>query len=101
MRRRDVALIPAGMLLAAGCSVGAREPGTMVPAEEVPRIGVEQAHAKVQAGQAVLVDVRSAEAYQRLRAAGALSLPLDEVEQSPDAALKALPTGKQAVLYCT
>ncbi|HEX2186106.1 MAG TPA: rhodanese-like domain-containing protein, partial [Chloroflexota bacterium] len=62
---------------------------------------VEQAHAAVQAGRAVLVDVRPREHYERHRAAGALALPLDELERSPATAIRALPAGKQPVLYCT
>lgn len=106
MQRRSLVLLSSGLVMAAGgCAVrlgqSAGPPGSAVPAEEIPRIGVEQAFAEVQAGRAVLVDVRSQESFQRSRAAGAILLPLDQIEQSPQVAARTLPTGKRPVLYCT
>jgi rhodanese-related sulfurtransferase len=72
-----------------------------VPAEDVPRLGVDAAHAEVLAGKAVLVDVRSAEAYQRSRAKGAILLPLEQIESSPQGTAGGLPAGLRPVLYCT
>ena len=103
MRRRSVALGAAGTLfLASGCKVtfGGRQT-TPPPSEEVPRIDVDTAFAEVRTGQAVLVDVRSAGSFQRHRAAGAITLPLDELERSPAAAAAILPAGKRPILYCT
>ncbi|HEX2036699.1 MAG TPA: rhodanese-like domain-containing protein [Chloroflexota bacterium] len=108
VQRRRLWCLPAGLALAAGLAAcqqpgqgGATRGDTVVPSEAVPRISVEQAHAEVQAGRAVLVDVRPRTSYERHRAAGAVALPLDELEQSPATAIRALPVGKLPVLYCT
>jgi hypothetical protein len=55
-------------------------PATAVPravttTDDVQRIGVDEAHALVEAGEAVLYDVRSPQAYSSSHAAGAVSLP--------------------------
>ena len=47
---------------------------------EVPRVTVEEAFTAVQNGEAIIVDVRSAESYQASHAAGALSIPLGQIE---------------------
>jgi hypothetical protein len=109
MRRRTFTVVTGGLVLwGTGCGVRfvpPEERGTggsqTLPAEEISRIAVEQAFAEVQAGRAVLVDVRSAEAYRRSRGAGAILLPLEQVEQDPRAAVRALPEGKRPILYCT
>ncbi|HEX2517894.1 MAG TPA: rhodanese-like domain-containing protein [Chloroflexota bacterium] len=107
-RRRLASLTPALLLAASGCGVTIRQPGgsgqsggAAVPAEDVPRLGVDAAHAEVLAGKAVLVDVRSAEAYQRSRARGAILLPLEQIESSPQGTAGGLPAGLRPVLYCT
>lgn len=48
--------------------------------DQVPRITVENAKAALDSGQAILVDVRSAEAYAERHAAGAVSIPLENFE---------------------
>lgn len=105
MQRRRFVLLSSGLALASGgCGVRLRRPessGAAVPSEEIARIGVEQAFAEVRAGRAVLVDVRGAESFQRSRAVGAIPLPLEQIEQSPPAAVRALPAGLRPVLYCT
>jgi hypothetical protein len=109
MERRHLLLAsPAVLLAAGGCGVSIRRGGETgrsgaPPASDedrVPRIDVDAAHAEVQAGRAVLVDVRTLESYQRSRAAGAILLPLDQLEASIGAA-RVLPDGKRPVLYCT
>src|SRR5688572_13330690 len=47
---------------------------------DVPRISVLKAKAAVDSGQAIIVDVRSAENYSESHAAGAISIPLDIFE---------------------
>jgi hypothetical protein len=92
---------------AAGCAirVGKGDPNGQGSASgadrEAPRIDVDAAYAAVQAGRAVLVDVRGAESYRASRAAGALLLPLEDIERAPAAAIARLPTGKQPIFYCT
>ena len=69
---------------------------TANPAASVPRIALEAAKASLDAGTAVLVDVRSAAAYQQSHAVGAISMPSNEVAQR----YKELPTDKLIILYC-
>jgi hypothetical protein len=101
MRRRTLALLTPAALLAGGCAVRIRQPETAPPAEDVPRITPEQAHAEVEAGRAILIDVRGDDAYQRRRAVGAVSIALEQIEASPPAAIRLLPKDKRPILYCT
>jgi 3-mercaptopyruvate sulfurtransferase SseA len=64
-------------------------------ADDVLRIGAEEANALVEAGQAVLVDVRSAQSYASLHAAGAVSLP----ESKAPGRVDQLPTDQALVFY--
>ena len=68
-----------------------------LPYPDVPRIGVEESQAKQTQGQAILVDVRSAEAFQQSHAAGATSIPEAEMGTRMDE----LPRDKEIILYCT
>jgi hypothetical protein len=110
MERRHVLLAaPTLLLVAGGCGVSLRRAGesgqsggsAAAAEDKVPRIDVDAARAEVQAGRAILVDVRSQEAYQRSRAAAATLLPLSQIEDSPPAAAKTLPAGLRPILYCT
>jgi hypothetical protein len=62
----------------------------------VPRISLEAAKASLDSGAAVLVDVRTAAAYQQSHAAGAIFMPSNEVAQR----YAELPADKQLILYC-
>ena len=107
VRRRSLALMtPAVLLAATACAVRLRRPETSTtpPADstdDVPRIGVDEAYAAVLAGRAVLVDVRSPESFERSHATGAMLLPLDQIEPSPQSVARTLPAGKQPIFYCT
>ena len=68
-----------------------------LPYPNVPRIGVEESLALQEQGQATLVDVRSAESFEKSRAAGAISIPEDEI----GARMNELPRDKEIILYCT
>jgi hypothetical protein len=46
---------------------------------DVPRIGVAEAKEKVEAGEAILVDVRSQATYEQSHIAGAISMPANQV----------------------
>lgn len=72
-------------------------PGVLTSSDDVQRIAPAEAKALLDAGQAVLYDVRSAESYQASHAAGALSLPYNEIESL----LPTLPRDKILILYCT
>ena len=47
---------------------------------EVPRVSVEDAKLALDSGEAVIVDVRSSEAYAEVHIAGAVLIPLGEFE---------------------
>ncbi len=107
LERRSI-LLGAGAWALSGCAVRLRrrEPQPSIPiqpdpADLVPRVSPEAAYTAVQTGRAILVDVRSPESYQARHAAGALLLPIDDIERSPQAALARLPAGRQPILYCT
>jgi|GEM_PF-772332 len=107
LERRSI-LLGASAWMLAGCAVRVRrvEPQPTIPvqpdpADLVPRVPPEAAYAAVAAQRAILVDVRSAESFQARHAAGALLLPIDDIERSPQTALARLPTNKQPILYCT
>lgn len=68
-----------------------------LPYPDVPRASLEETQDLMAKGQAVLVDVRSAESYAKSRAAGAISIPEGEME----ARMEELPHDKMIILYCT
>jgi cytochrome c-type biogenesis protein CcmH/NrfG len=80
-RRQRTRLAVAAMALAAVVIVvlivwpNAGAPATGLTPDELVRIAPQEAHRLAQAGEAVLLDVRSKEAYDAGRAQGALSLP--------------------------
>ncbi|HNX45983.1 MAG TPA: hypothetical protein PKK90_04640 [Anaerolineaceae bacterium] len=65
--------------------------------DDVPRISPQEAYQAVQNGDAVLLDTRSAEQFAASHAAGALSLPVADVE----AALATLDPEVWYITYCT
>jgi len=68
-----------------------------VPYPEVSRISVNETRNKLEAGQIILVDVRSKNSYDNQHIVGAVSIPEEEV----GARLSELPVGHEIVLYCT
>jgi rhodanese-related sulfurtransferase len=66
-----------------------------IPFPDVPRIALQEAKDKLDGGQAVLVDVRSKQSYDRSHAAGAISIPETEI----DARMDEFPADKELVLY--
>ena len=63
---------------------------------DVPRIGVTEARARADAGQAVLVDVRTEASYVGKHIAGAVSMPVDQVSRRH----AQLPADKLIIFYC-
>ena len=61
------------------------------------RITVADAKKEYDAGTAVFVDVRAAEAYKMQHIKGALHIPLESL----DANLSKLPKGKKLIIYCS
>ena len=68
-----------------------------LPYPDVARIGVQESQARQAQGQAILVDVRSTESYQKSHAAGAVSIPEAEIGDR----MNELPRDKEIILYCT
>lgn len=68
-----------------------------LPYPDVPRIALEEAQEKLEQGQAILVDVRSKESFDRAHAAGAISIPEGEIA----ARVNELPGDQEVILYCT
>lgn len=66
---------------------------------DVPRVPVDEAKRAFDNGEAVIVDVRSAEAYAASHAAGAINIPLDQFENN----IANVPLDKDQwiIPYCT
>lgn len=66
---------------------------------DVPRIKVQEAKAAFDSGQAIIVDVRSADAYTAGHTVGAISIPLENFENN----INSLSLGKNQwiITYCT
>ena len=66
---------------------------------DVTRVGVEEAKLALDNDEAVIVDVRSAEAYAAGHAVGAISIPLDQFENNIDNV--PLDKDQWIITYCT
>ena len=82
------------------------EPGVTQPQGNIPqseaavqRVTVEEARAALDSGAAVIVDVRSQEAYDTSHIAGSLFIPLGEFET--DISNIDLPKDQWIITYCT
>ena len=68
---------------------------------EVRRISVSEAHALLDTGRGVLVDVRDRRLYDNTHAAGAVSLPLAVIQATQgQVPADAVPPDRVLVLYC-
>ena len=93
-------IAPLAALLLGGIYVPAYVQAQAPPADTIataPRISAADAKKAVDAGKAVLVDVRSAQNYQQEHAKGALSVPTNEIATR----MSELPKDKQIITYCT
>jgi hypothetical protein len=72
-------------------------PTNEIPFPNVPRISLQEAQAKLETGELVMVDVRSGESYARSHVAGSVSMPEEQVVNR----LGELPRDKEIALYCT
>jgi 3-mercaptopyruvate sulfurtransferase SseA len=119
MKRQKIFSVLAGlMVLLAACAPAAQTqtgsaptvPVTIEPSPtlaggapqteaDVPRVSVEDTIAAVQSGEAIVVDVRSAQAFQAGHVPGALSVPLFDIETNP--AGVGLDKEKWIITYCT
>ena len=66
---------------------------------EVPRVSIEEARAALESGAAIIVDVRSPSAFESGHIAGAISLPLGEIERNPTGL--SLAKDQWIITYCT
>ena len=66
---------------------------------EVPRVSPQDAKAAFDAGEAVIVDVRSVDVYNAEHAVGAISVPLADIEANPGGV--PLDKSKWIITYCT
>jgi hypothetical protein len=81
-------------------SVSTQLPGTVPLTEaEVPRVTVEQAKEAFDRGEAIIVDVRSTDAYAVSHVAGAINIELGEFETNPTSLN--LDKNKWIITYCT
>ena len=93
-------LIVAAILLATQNSAAVPTPVTSHEEEtysEISRVSLDETKAAMDAGTAVIVDVRSAEAYQGGHIAGAINIPLGELETRLDE----LDKTQWIITYCT
>jgi len=70
-------------------------PTRPIPYPNVPRIFLQEAQDRLEQSQAILVDIRSRASYNKTHAAGAISIPEEEV----DARLDELPRDRGWILY--
>src|SRR3990172_2688249 len=64
---------------------------------EIPRISLDEAKAALDSGSTIFVDVRSAESYQASHIAGAINIPLTDLETR----LGELDPNQWIITYCT
>ena len=68
-----------------------------VPDPDVPRVSPAEAYDQQQSGSGIIIDVRGTLSFQESHAAGAISLPEEELP----AQIAQLPKDKTLILYCT
>lgn len=94
-------LIAAAFLLANQNSAPAPTPIAASHEEEtypdIPRVSLDEVKAAIDTGTAIVVDVRSAEAYAGGHIAGAINIPLAELETR----LGELDPNQWIITYCT
>ena len=76
------------------------QPGNLPQTEaDVPRVTIEQARVALESGAAIIVDVRVAESFAVQHIAGAISIPLNQIEENP----AGVPLDKKQwiITYCT
>lgn len=94
-------------MVASGCGVRVVDPGARAAVappdsdEAVTRIDATRAHAQWKDGRAVLFDTRARDAFLAGHIAGAVSMPLVDIERDAAEARRQIPAGKLAIFYCT
>lgn len=72
-------------------------PGDYATQDDIPRLTAEEAYQAVMDGEAVLVDTRSESQFEAQHAAGAINVPLDQI----DSYLVELDKNTWYITYCT
>ena len=65
--------------------------------ESVPRISLDEAKKKIDAGAVLLIDVRAAQSYDDQHIKGAINIP----ESDTEARISEFPRDKEIILYCS
>ena len=73
--------------------------GPLLTEAEVPRVSIEEARTALEAGTAIIVDVRLPAAFEESHIAGAINIPLEEIERNPTGL--ALDKEQWIITYCT
>ena len=73
------------------------DPGEITSQDDVPRLTAKEAYDAKMAGEAVIVDTRSAIQYDTGHIAGSINVPLDQFE----ARMSELDPGIWYITYCT
>ena len=84
-------------LLAVAAGRASAQQAAPPQAAESPRIAAEEVKRLAAKGEVLIVDVRGKDSYDLEHAAGAISVPLGEIETR----LAELPKDKQIAAYCT
>lgn len=89
----------AGADRAANSAAPASSPSFQITPQpvEADRISLADAKKEFDAGTAVFVDVRGSEAFNQERVAGALNIPVADIEAN----ISKLPKGKKIIVYCS
>ena len=89
----------AGAGRAANTAAPASSPSFQITPQpvEADRISLADAKKEFDAGTAVFVDVRGSEAFSQERVAGALNIPVSDIEAN----ISKLPKGKKIIVYCS
>ena len=89
-------LVTVLVALLSACTPKPKAPQTE---DAVPRVTVAEAKLALDNGEAVIVDVRSAESYASGHMAGSISIPLDEFENNIENL--SLKKDQWIITYCT
>lgn len=73
------------------------DPGEITNQDDIPRVTAKEAYQAVTNGEAVLVDTRSEAEFQAQHAAGAINIPVNQV----DALVSDLDPNTWYITYCT
>jgi cytoskeletal protein RodZ len=89
-----IILVGVGLIVLTDQSGSNPNPSSL-PHPNVPRVSPAEAHNQQQSGTGVIIDVREAQYYEASRAAGALSVPEEELL----AHIEDLPNDKTLIFY--